>query len=172
MKQRMKRLSFVVVIAAVAGLFVYGGVKALYRLGDVLSLSPAAKGLLPLAFIFLLWFISSRCLKYFQRRKERRRAQESISARDSEKERRQAWLLIKAKGRKRYVWRYGVMGFGLSSFAIATPAVLIFGPSTHKLSMFEIIAATILSFVVWTAGGYVLGLSMWKTLDNKYREPN
>jgi hypothetical protein len=39
-------------------------------------------------------------------------------------------------------------------------------PTLHKA---EIIGTAILSLLVWLVAGYFFGLSMWRTLDNKYR---
>lgn len=76
---------------------------------------------------------------------------------DKNTERRQAWLQIKAKGKKRYVWRTGVMGWGLPVFAIFTPVMLVFGPSTHQLSKAKVAGATVLSLLIWIIGGYPFG---------------
>jgi hypothetical protein len=146
----------------------------MYRLADALSLSPALKNLAPLVAIGVLWFIASRSMKYFRRRAEHRNVPPTSGTgspftSDKDEERRQAWLQIKAKGRKRYVWRTGVMGWGLPVFVIFTPAMLIFGPRTHQLSKAEIAGAIIFSLLGWIVGGYLFGLSMWKTFDKKYR---
>jgi hypothetical protein len=157
---------FVVGISLLAGGLVYVLVMVMYRLADALSLSPGLKNLAPLPAIAVFWFIASRAAKYFQRRAERRVAPLSP---DKEQQRRQAWLQIKAKGKKRYVWRTGVMGWGLPVFAIFTPLMLILGPRTHQLSNAEIAGTTIISLLIWIVGGYLFGLSMWKTLDKRYR---
>jgi len=164
MRQWIKLACFVAAASLLVGLLVYGGVTAMYRLADALSLSPALKNLVPLVAIGVLWFIASRSMKYFQRRAEHR----SVTS-DKDEERRQAWLQIRAKGKKRYVWRTGVMGWGLSVFAIFTPVMLIFGPRTHQLSKTEIVGTMIFSLLVWMVAGYFFGLSMWKTFDKRYR---
>jgi hypothetical protein len=173
MRQRAKLIGIVVAVSAVAGSLMYGLLMAMYWLADALSLSPVLKNLVPLAAIAFFWFIGSRSMKYFRHREDRRAVPPlgtaSPSMRNMDEERRQAWLQIKAKGKKRYIWRTGVMGWGLSVFAIFTPVMLIFGPRTHQLSMAEIVGTTILSFFVWMVAGYFFGLSMWKTFDNKYR---
>jgi type IV secretory pathway TrbD component len=57
----------------------------------------------------------------------------------------------------------------LPVFVIFTPVMLIFGPRTHQLSKAEIAGAIIFSLLGWIVGGYLFGLSMWKTFDKKYR---
>src|SRR6266404_1047872 len=95
MRQWIKLACFVAAASLLVGLLVYGGVTAMYRLADALSLSPALKNLVPLVAIGVLWFIASRSMKYFQRRAEHR----SVTS-DKDEERRQAWLQIKSKGQK------------------------------------------------------------------------
>jgi hypothetical protein len=165
-KKWVKVGCFVVGASLLAGGLVYVLVMVMYRLSDALSLSPGLKNLSPLPAIAVFWFIASRAAKYVQRRAERRVAPPSL---DKEEQRRQAWLQIKAKGKKRYIWRTGVMGWGFPVFATFTPLMLILGPRTHQLSKAEIVGVTIFSFFLWMIGGYLFGLSMWKTLDNKYR---
>ena len=155
----------VVGLSLLAGGLVYVLVMVMYRVADALSLSPGLKNLAPLPAIAVFWLIASRVGKYFQRRAERKTPQ---LTQDQEEQRRQAWLNIKAKGKRRYIWRTGVIGWGLSVFAIFTPTTLIFGPRTHQLSITEIVAETMLSFFVWMVAGYFFGLWMWKTFDKKY----
>jgi len=168
MKRLMKIACLAVGASVIAGLALYGGIMAMYRLAHALSLPLALTNLLPLAVIGVFWFIASRFMKYFQRPAEHRSVPTpSGTAKDAE--RREAWLQIKAKGRKRYVWRTGVVGWGLPVFAIFTPVMLIFGPRTHQLSKAEIAGTTIITLLIWIVGGYLFGLSMWKTLDKRYR---
>src|SRR5260370_14830250 len=129
--------------------------------------------LFPLAVLGVVLFVGSRFLKYFQHRAEHRRVPLPLGAGTfkghTDEKRRQAWLETKAKGRRRYVWRKGVIGWGLPVFAIFTPLMLILGPSTHELSRAETAGAVILSLLVWILAGYLFGRSMWRMFDNRYR---
>src|SRR6476646_742423 len=143
MKKWMKLILIALGTSTLAGLLMYGTTMGMYRVADTFSLSPSLKNLVPLAALVILWFIASRCLRYFQRRAKRRSIQSSGSE-DSllskmDEERRQSWLQVKAKGKRRYVWRTGVVGWGLPVFAIFTPVTRIFGPKTHQLSKAEIV---------------------------------
>jgi len=173
MRQQARLICILVAVFALAGSFMYGLIMAMDSLADAFSLSPALRNLAPLAALAVICLISYRSMKYFRQRAEHRTTPSSGTAtppmRNVEEERRQAWLQIRAKGKRRYIWRDGVMGWGLPVFAIFTPLMLIFGPSTHQLSMAEIVGTTIFSFLVWLVGGYFFGVWMWNTFDNKYR---
>jgi hypothetical protein len=88
--------------------------------------------------------------------------------RHTEEERRKLWLEIKAKGRRRFVWRSGVLGWGLPVFAIWTPLMLFFGPSTHRASLPENVGIIVFSLLIWMLAGYLYGHRMWKTLHKRY----
>ena len=173
MRQRARLIGIVVAVSVLLGSLMYGLIIAMNSLADAFSLSPVLRNLAPLAALALISLISYRSMKYFQQRTEHGTTPSSCTAspsmRNTEEERRQAWLQIKAKGKKQYIWRAGVMRWALPVFAIFTPSMLIFGPRTHQLSMAEIIGTTIVSFLVWSVCGYFFGLWMWKIFDNKYR---
>ncbi len=169
----VKTIACLVAASVLAGLTMYGVVMSMYRLAHALSLPPAFTNLIPLAVLGVVLFVGSRFLKYFQHRAEHRRVPLPLGAGTfkghTDEKRRQAWLETKAKGRRRYVWRKGVIGWGLPVFAIFTPLMLILGPSTHELSRAETAGAVILSLLVWILAGYLFGRSMWRMLDNRYR---
>jgi hypothetical protein len=169
----MRIVCLVVAASVLAGWAVYGGLMAMYKLAKALSLSPALTNLVPLVGLGVVWFIVFRFGKYFRLRAERLIASlfpgTGTFERYTEEERRQAWLQIKARGRRRYVWRAGVIGWGLPVFAIFTPLMLIFGLGTLQLSQTKIAALVMSSLLMWILGGYLFGSSMWRKLDEKYR---
>jgi len=173
MRQKITIAGLVVLASLIAGLLMYCGVRVMYSLAAALSLSPALTNLVPLVAVGVLWFIVSRTMKYFRRRAENRSALSALGAgsppRVEDEERRRAWLQIKAKGKKQYVWRVGVIGWGLPVFAIFTPIMIIFGPRMHQLSRAEIGGITVVSLLVWLVSGYFFGLSTWKSSCKKYR---
>jgi len=173
MKRLVRIVGLAVAVSLLAGLAMYGLVRAMYKLAHTLSLSPALTNLAPLAALAVLCFIAPRFVKYFQRRAEHRRVVQPLATetltRNKYEERRQAWLQIKAKGRSRYVWRTGVIGWGLPVFAIFTPLMLILNPGTHPWFWGEIAGISVFSFLVWMLAGYFFGRLMWKTLDKRYR---
>lgn len=158
------RLVGILAGSIVIGALIYGGVKSMYAIAQALALPPALTNLLPLGILALVWFIAMRLLKHFQRGA----TQESLPY-DVEEKHREAWLQIKAMGKRRYVWRVGVLRWGLVVFAIWTPLMLMVGPRTHKLSSGEIAAVIIVSLFLWTVGGYVFGNWMWRMMESKYR---
>ena len=148
----------------VIGALIYGGVRGAYAVAQALELPPAFTNLVPLGILGIVWVIAWRLLKHFQRAA----TQESLPY-DVQEKHREAWLQIKAQGKQRYVWRTGVLRWGLAVFAIWTPLMLIVGPRTHPLSLGEIIGVIVISLFLWTVGGYVFGSWMWRTMENKYR---
>ena len=82
----------------------------------------------------------------------------------TEEERRQIWLELRAKGRKSYVWHFGVLRWGLPVFAVWTPLMFWLGPSTHRFAAWEIAV----SLAGWTVAGYVYGRITWRALEKKY----
>ena len=67
MKRLIKIACLAVGASVLAGLALYGGIMAMYRLAHALSLPPVLTNLLPLAVIGVLWFIASpaRCIANF-----------------------------------------------------------------------------------------------------------
>jgi hypothetical protein len=83
-------------------------------------------------------------------------------SRYTEEERRQYWLVVKANGRERFAWRFGVLRFGLPAFAFSTPLILVLSvePSRYMPMGFVCLA-------MWTFGGYWLGRYVWQRLSEK-----
>ncbi len=71
---------------------------------------------------------------------------------------------IRAGGKARFIWFYGVMCFGLPCailFAVAFQIVM----HGFSLSIFvadNFLTLLIVSLVLWPVGGYVWGVLMWK----------
>jgi hypothetical protein len=159
----------VVCLALVAGMVVYGvmygGIMTMYRFAQALSLPPALTNLLPLVFVAVVWFIASRFIKYFQLRAVQTNVPPEGAA---DERRRQAWLQMKAKGRKRFIWHSGVLRLGLPVFAIFTPVMLFTGPRTHDLTLAENIGLSFFNLLVWLLGGYWYGAKIWRQMEEKY----
>jgi hypothetical protein len=75
----------------------------------------------------------------------------------------------KSKGQKAVRMAHWCDGLGLAGVCNLHARYAHFGPRTHQLSKAEIAGTIIFSLLVWIVGGYLFGLSMWKTLDKKYR---
>jgi antibiotic biosynthesis monooxygenase (ABM) superfamily enzyme len=86
----------------------------------------------------------------------------------SEEEKRNSWFELKKRGRKRFVWRYGILLWGLWMFLVFSIWTLFRGPRTHALSIAKYISLIILNLIVWSIGGLVFGLFLWSRLQKKY----
>jgi hypothetical protein len=71
---------------------------------------------------------------------------------------RERWRQLKAKGKKRFILRRGVMGFGGLMFVVMTISEFV----RKKPSIWpEYVFVVILNLLIWPLGGYVWGLWMW-----------
>ena len=86
----------------------------------------------------------------------------------SEEEKCNRWFEVQKTGRKRFVWRYGILQWGLLEFLVLSIWFLFFAPRTHALSTAKSIGLIILNIVVCSIGGLVFGLFLWSRLHKKY----
>jgi hypothetical protein len=85
----------------------------------------------------------------------------------SAEEQRQYWLGVQANGREKFVWRFGVLRWGLSAFAISTSLMLAFDLRGYQPSAYAI-AAVLVCLAIWTLGGYWFGGHVWERLSKKH----
>lgn len=82
-------------------------------------------------------------------------------ARETHEECREFWLRQRGRGKASFVWRYGVLSYGLSMFSVfAILSSLAVGFN------YQII---LVNLVLWPAGGLVCGLWLWFRYERKYR---
>jgi len=86
----------------------------------------------------------------------------------SEEERRNFWFETRKRGRKRFVWRCGILQWGLWMFLVLSIWSLFLGPRTHALSIAEYITLIIVNLIVCSTGGLLFGLILWSYLQKKY----
>lgn len=152
---------------------VYGAVMAVYTLARPLSLPPVLTNLfLPIAVLAAMWFAVARQMKYFQRRAAQREVPLPFTtgffrSRYTEEQRREYWCNARAKGKKRFIWRRGILLGGLPMFAIFTPLILYDAP-TQRVSLSEAVPWIIFSLFVWMIGGYLYGRFVWKIMESRY----
>jgi hypothetical protein len=66
-----------------------------------------------------------------------------------------------ARGKQSFVWRRGVLGWGLPVFVTTTAWRYI--DTLHRHASREIVFyATVIMLPIWLVGGYVVGVSMWQ----------
>ena len=90
----------------------------------------------------------------------------SMSRRDAELER-QSWLVTKAAGRNRFIWRQ--MLYSLVFCLILMPAIDLLSFKTNPLSMQNVVIDLIL-LPVFLLGGYLEGKWRWQDFEKKYPE--
>lgn len=74
------------------------------------------------------------------------------------------WEKERAKGRKTFIWLYGILGWGVTmaiSFSFVKPWV-----GNEPLSAVQIL----LSFTLFPLGGIILGLLVWKQKEKRYEK--
>jgi hypothetical protein len=83
------------------------------------------------------------------------------------------WEQTRQAGRKRYVWRIGVLGWGGLMFLVMTPFFYIQQYGATWPSAENLLGSVILvlaSAAIWLIGGYWFGSTMWSTMERAYRE--
>ena len=82
------------------------------------------------------------------------------------------WNKMKPIGRGKYIWRDGVLKWGIS---IAVPMSFIVqavdgGISLYSFSNENFITRLIINSVVFSIVGYIQSVSLWKKYKEKYRD--
>ena len=74
------------------------------------------------------------------------------------------WEKVREKGRKNYIWRVGVIGWGLSTGVIWATAMPLINRGSAFLAYF------IPGMIIFPICGYGWGYFMWKYMDKKYQQ--
>jgi hypothetical protein len=74
------------------------------------------------------------------------------------------WARTRAKGRARFIWMNGVLGWGLT-LAVIIPLVLSLIQGWQP-----VVRALPFGFIVFPIGGYVWGVRMWQLSERRYAE--
>jgi len=103
------------------------------------------------------------------------------------------WAKIREKGRSRYIWLYGVVGFGvtcgvlfgwlfpqlfLPAFRTTMSSLAASDNVPHEISDAALANATdgfgavtfVLSMILFPIGGYAFGVLMWKNMEKKFEQ--
>lgn len=78
---------------------------------------------------------------------------------------RQFWQKTKAKGKKSFVLRHGVLGWGGFMFIAMTAQQLIRKPADYPFVI-------VLNLLIWPIGGYLFGNWMWRYYETYFGEEN
>jgi hypothetical protein len=79
------------------------------------------------------------------------------------------WLLSKARGKNRFIWREGMLPT-LLTWLIVVPVVEVFGDHTHSFSARSTVLVSIITLPIMLLGGYLTGSWRWKDFEKKYPE--
>ena len=73
------------------------------------------------------------------------------------------WEKVREKGRKYYIWRVGVLSWGLGmGLAFVIPSLI-----RHDSDFLKKLC---IGFIIWPICGYFFGSFMWKYMDKKYQQ--
>ncbi len=70
------------------------------------------------------------------------------------------WEATRAKGKRRFVWVNGVLGWGLLTAALFSAFMIGFGDASW--------AIVPVAFLIFPAGGYFWGLAVWRITEGQY----
>ena len=73
------------------------------------------------------------------------------------------WEKFRERGRKNYIWRVGVLGFGLSIGLGIAIASLVTRDSNFLVKL-------CIGVTIWPICGYASGCLMWKYMEKKYQQ--
>ncbi len=69
------------------------------------------------------------------------------------------WMQVRARGKKRYIWRSGVIGWGVSTGILVGALNRLGGTSWVQSAS---------SLVLFPIGGYFWGLFMWHWMERQF----
>jgi hypothetical protein len=80
------------------------------------------------------------------------------------------WERTRARGKWRYIWYTGVLGWGLSMFVVMTAFSYLqqYGPVRPTADGGQIFLV-LLNLVIWPLVGSLFGTVMWMTIEASYR---
>ena len=94
-----------------------------------------------------------------------------VASPDARREAMHVWEQRRAGGRSSFIWRYGVLGWGLPAALITVAYAVIKehgrgweGPFTTKLRV-----GVALAVIVFPAIGHLMGRRMWESGEERYK---
>jgi hypothetical protein len=70
--------------------------------------------------------------------------------------------------KKNYIWRIGILRFGLPMFVLMTVVSLFVSRNLHPITLTRVIFAIIVGLLIWPAAGALWGLVMWQFARRRY----
>lgn len=80
------------------------------------------------------------------------------------------WEQKRHGGKRRYIWRDGVLGWGVPMFIVMTSFMYVqkFGPVWPSIGDLPV-SLILINAVLWPIGGYWFGATMWSTMERAYQ---
>ena len=80
------------------------------------------------------------------------------------------WERTRSRGKSRYVWFTGVLGWGVPMLIAMTLFTYVqqYGANWPTAEEIPILLIS-LNLILWPLGGYLSGVAMWSTLEVAYR---
>ena len=63
--------------------------------------------------------------------------------------------------KKSYIWRVGILRWGLPIFMFMTPFSLFASRNLHPITVSRVLFSVIVGLLIWPATGALFGLIMW-----------
>jgi len=84
---------------------------------------------------------------------------------------RERWERMKAKGKKSFVLRVGVLQFGGFMFLAMTLLDFMQKPAFPRQPI-DYFVQIVIGLLIWPAGGYLFGHFMWRYYENHFSDSN
>jgi hypothetical protein len=78
------------------------------------------------------------------------------------------WRLVRAKGRKNFILKVGVIRFGGTTFVLTTFELLRDRSSCFRLGALDYVFVIVMGLLVWPAAGYFWGLWVWGINESRF----
>ena len=76
------------------------------------------------------------------------------------------WEIVRRRGKRRFIFRRGVLGWGVSTWILFTILRNTFG--VHFDLNSEVMLSAFISLLMFLVGGYFWGLAMWWFMERMY----
>jgi len=83
----------------------------------------------------------------------------------------QRWQKMKARGKKGFVWRFGVLGWGGLMFVAMTSTELVHRSPLSR-SATDYAFDILLNLLIWPIAGYFFGSHMWGFYETYFSDEN
>ena len=80
----------------------------------------------------------------------------------TEEEKRERWKLEKAKGKSRFIWKYGFLRWGLLVLLVTMPVLRYYEPDPN------LFINAVAGLFIWSLAGFCCGIFLWHQRKKKY----